>query len=461
MEKLNILFLGNSGTPADDLLKPLGNVDYNNGNATPDFNKYDLVALSGDQYSGDFNQLLGTWQKSKASIGVINMTPDQVTAVTKLTGIAPSGTAQAVLAAVTNDGHGNDNYIMKYLLQYPQDALDIAAKAGLTETYLMNSFINAGIKAHFDVKNADSSAQKSVQMVAGPPPTNNLIPTYSESPFKMIQIPQKNLSQSVSSMYNISNITMALTSTLYIYGENASGNNDYIVIIVTQMNNISNGNPVSYTQTDMPSCGSCVFNYEWDQYFGYTLAITAQNTSGQAYSGLTIYDSSPVNASHGQTSITDSIGVPNPFSIYMQVLNGGSWQNVNFPAQYTNTINTATVKWFDISSVNNESGGVAGVNFNIPTDVTGWYQGDHSVQPVNFEVVSAYRFPASLVQNGALPVVFNYNISMNMTQKYTTLVSCGSPGWPQTTTTNGGGTQNFLTDTYDLVALTQTSADAK
>ncbi|HYE55949.1 MAG TPA: hypothetical protein VD996_13955 [Chitinophagaceae bacterium] len=458
---LNILFIGQQEPMANGILSQFGSVSYNP--APSSYEGYDLVALDGSVYNGDFGQLFQTIWPTGTSIGVFNVSAAQVQIVADATGISPAGTAQGVLAA---QGAINEDTFsqVRYLLQYPQAVLDVAAKGGISATDLINSYITAGIQAHFQALQQQS--QPAAPGVAarglgsGPGPTNNLIPTFSQVPFSRISLPAKQLTQSVPNMYNLSSVGLSISSQLYCYYENS--NQDYIVIIVTQLNNVTNGNPLSYTQTEAPSCSSCVFNYEWDQFFDYNLQITAQNGSAQPIqSGLTIYDSSPANAGHGQTQLVDSLGVPNPFTIYLYVLNNGTWQTVNFPASYSNTITTPTVKWFDINSQNNQGNAIAGVDFNMPTNVTGGYLGDKSAQPVNFEVITAFKFAGSLVVNGALPVTFKFSVGMNITQNYTTLVSCGSPGWPQTTTTTCNGTQSFTTDVYDLVQLTKEQAPTK
>jgi hypothetical protein len=459
MSSIKILFLGSQGTAADALLSPFGQITYS-GNET-NYAGYQVVALYGSSYQGDLGTLLQSAWKAGAVVGVLDISPAQVQQVVTITGVAPAGTAQGLLAGSSNDGHGNTSYQMRYLLHYDQAVLDVAEKGGISATDLYNNHIKAALSAVLGIQlpvqapeaPAKAPATQGAPKQVGPPPTNNLIPTFSQNPFSMINVPVKNLSVPVN-MYNLSSQSLSVSTTLYIYGENASGNNDFIVIAITQLSNISNGNPVTYTQTEAPSCSSCITNYEWDQFFDYTLTIQAQNGSGQPLSGVTVYTSSPAAAGHGQTTLTDSIGVPNPFSIYMYVLNGGSWQNVNFPASYTNTIDTPTVKWFDITNKDNSASAIGGVDFNIPTDINGWYQGEHTVQQVNFEIISAFRFPASLVQGGKLPVIFAVTVNMGVIQNYSTLISCGSPSFPYVVTSSAAQAQTYKTDAYDLVALT-------
>jgi hypothetical protein len=443
MNNLKILFLGQEEPGTASILSPFGNVTYSTGESN--YTGYDLVALNGSQYSGDFSQLFNTLWNAGISIGVLNITQDQVSVVSSITGIGPSGKAQAVLAAKNLQQNFRQ---VRYLVEYPQGVLDVAAKAGIQEQELINTYINAGLQAHFN------SLREAENVQSGPPPTNYLIPTYSQVPFSLVKIPTKNFSLSVS-MQNLGSISMSTTSQLYCYHENAGGNDDYIVIIITQLTNIPNGNPVSYTKSSFDSCSNASWTYEWDQFFGYGLSVQAQNASGQPYTGLTIYDSSPAAAKHGQSTLTDSIS---NFTIYMQVLNGGTWGPVNFPASYSNLINTPTVKWFDITSLNNQGAGTAGVNFNIPTNVTGGYLGDKSPQAVNFEVINIFRFPGTMVQNGSLPVKFLFSPAMSVIQNYYQSMNSAPPS-KQTST--GNSTQSYTTDQYDLVVLTQNQPGSK
>ncbi|HYE55948.1 MAG TPA: hypothetical protein VD996_13950 [Chitinophagaceae bacterium] len=448
-KQLKILFLGKQQPVADQLLSQFGNITYGNGNS---YTGYDLVALEGSSYTEDFQQLFNAAWTGGSSIGVLNITPEQAAIVADVTGISPSGTPQGVLAARET---GNNVRQVRYLLKYPQPVLDLAAKDGISEEDLMGQYMTAGLEAHF------AALQAGKENVSGPAPTNNLVPQYSQVPFSVVRIPAKHLSQNVGSMYNQGNLTMVVSSQLYCYHQNGAGNNNFIVIIVSQLNNVSNGNPVTYSKTEHHSCGNCYYSYEWDHYFHYSLTVTALDSRGNPFStGLSIYDSSPAKAKHGQKSIVDSIGIPDPVTIYMQVLNNGTWQLANFPASYTNTINTETVKWFNITSLNDQSNAAAGVEFNMPTNVTGDHVGEKSPKQVNFEVITAFSFDGALVSGGKLPVTFRYSMDMRMTQEYYQSVNCGNPGPPNETTTHGGDTPSFKTDTYDLVQLTQNQSPA-
>jgi len=281
----------------------------------------------------------------------------------------------------------------------------------------------------------------------GAPATNNLVPMYSEAPFSMIRIGPQTFEDNIPDMYKLSSVSLTASAQLYCYHENAAGSNDYIVIIITQLDDISNGNPLRYFKRKHEAIG--VTMLEWDQYFDYSVEIVALDAASQPFSsGLTIYSSSPPHAGHEHKTITDSVGLPDPFTIFMDVLNSGTWQGVNFPASYTNTIDTKNVKWYHINSLDDQSTAKAGVQFHMPTNESG----EKKASGVTFEVISIFRFDGSLVNNGTLPVTFSFSVGPTITQKYGVSIDSRPPS---ITTSTVDVSNTFNSGTLDLVLVTQ------
>lgn len=439
---MKILWLGSENDPFAQTLAPLGQLDFSLEPSS--LEGYDLVATDGQKYQGDTEALLQQVLKTRTSLGLINLSQQHIDLIARETGVAPAQNVNGVLLAGLN-AEGKKINQVRFLPQYDEAVLAAAQKGGLDPEKLITGFIQIGIKAHFNALAGPNSGLN--------PPTNNLVPNYSQSPFSVVQIPPKALNFPVNGMYNLSTLSMTVSAQLYCYRENKFNNNDFVVIAVAQMNNIPYGNSLMYSKTDAPSCSVCVTSYYWWQFFQYAVSINALDTNGNPIvNGVTVYNSSPLPSTHGTDTFTDSIGVPNPFTIFMDVNNGGAFQSVSFQAQYSNVNKMSAYESFDVSSLDNQSQGTAGVQFNIPDTVNS----AGSPVPVQFETVSAFRFPASYISGGKFPVQFVLKFTLAINQDYQIWIACGRSAPAHTDYPTSASTViNVSTGLIDLVAVTQ------
>ncbi len=199
---LSILFLGGQGGQFDGALQGLGNITYSAGQPA-NLEGFDLVATDSNTFPGNYQDLFQKAMDAGVSFGLVNLNKDQAAFFGEQTGIyAPNGVANGILVGKFSDPEGKQYRQVKYLPLYPEAMLEVARESGVDVEAMINSFIQTGVRAHFEALqrlNLSVSPEN-----ASPPPTNNLIPTYSQVPFSIYQVAAKTLNMGISNMKNLS-----------------------------------------------------------------------------------------------------------------------------------------------------------------------------------------------------------------------------------------------------------------
>jgi hypothetical protein len=435
-QNLNMLLQSSKSPEMEAILKNLGSVAYSGDSDMP----YDLLILNGKEFNGSFEKLLAEVRDKEKSIGIINITPEQIAALSALTGVSPAteNTDGAILGFIKNKA-GDIRHQIEYMPSMHADSVKLLTSKGIDPAPLYTNAIVKGIRAHFQTLNG---------MVGGTPTVNALAPTYSKSPYHLTQIPAKDLSVNMNNMQNLSAITMTVNSDIYIYHQNTASNKGFYVVVITALNAVSNGNRLSYIDHSDPGCsGGPVTTYETDQRFDYKITVTPQDSSGNTITGITVNTSSPAAASAGQNPVIDSL--PN-MDIYMHVLNQGTWQDVIFNPQYSNSNDNSNVSNFDIN--NGDSGTAAAIEYAMPDSD---YIGGTTSSDVKFETLNIFQFPEP--SGSSFNVKFNFDFYMKCDQRHTESTPSGNGGPPivNTSNTSSDGTSTVTSDLLDLVALTK------
>ncbi|MCU0433287.1 MAG: hypothetical protein MUC87_07535 [Bacteroidia bacterium] len=459
---MKILYINSSSDDVSNMLKQFGHVTVSTSDSG--LSDYQMVAVNGTNFNGNFDDLVAKALNAKFSLGVTSMTAAQQQSLITATGITPVSASIGALLNMTTLSGGLLVPQLRYMPDYSPMSDQITA-GGLTVEQVELSMMQQGIAAQISdetLQSSNSSKKKSTRS-ADPPVTNLLIPTFSESPYGIITVPPKNFSIVASNLKNSPTISFTVQPTIYVYYSGVGPQpvqgspGRFWFIIVTSYTNMQPAQQLYFSDFNVPSCGSCSFSYVWQQWFNFQVSSNILNNSGQNVQGLSVFSSSPANASAGQTTITDSVPSGTVFQMYVN--NGGNMQVVNFNPVYSRQFNSSTnpnISSFAISNLDNPSNGTMGISFAQPQNNN---RNSNPALSATLESVNICSIDATPAIGGSYPVNIRFNINFGGNQQYCDTTVCSNPygpSYPVTNCSNSSNTQQptMSSGLVDLVQLT-------
>jgi hypothetical protein len=448
---MKILFQGDPESQLAHISKKLGEVTFFDSSQPVD--GFDLVALDGNQWAKDVGAT-GDFFRQALNAGKIlciyQLQESQVEILYEITGVKPAHSVFGVVAEkIINPGNiSHYHYRCNFIPLFSEDWRNLVKSKGHSPETLINTFIYQGLK------NQLTTSGNSF-------PTNDLIPTYQISPFGKVDFSLP-VSVNIGNMKNLSTMSLEMDTSLYCYHANADGYNDYWVIALNSLKNVNPGGPVIYIDQNTPCCATSPVYYTWTQVFTYLISLTPLDGQGNAFAnGVTSGNISPA-VQNAATSFNVEVGQsPNPISIYMHVLNGGSWMDVVFNPYYLHKVDNDNVKYFDIVKNDDPKTNQAGLGFAVPQDYLRGlftpaipYPYVSSTATVDLEFITVFKFDGTLATNGKLEVIFRRDFNFQVKQDEFSETTVGGVYSPSNTVTDGSQSAGSNSTIVDLVNIT-------